>query len=94
MKRERKDASIIARSLRRRRPKPVEIDLTVQFKFGDRPDDTVTVLDDRRVPLVGGVFEQRNRILKAFARLMVKGGVAQPRVLAELIPALRLFRRK
>ena len=51
----------------------------------------VTVMNDRRVPMVGSVFESRDRILRAFTVLLMRTGMAQPKVAKELIPLLRLL---
>lgn len=68
---------------RRRRKEPMEVILTVKFNFGDRPRDNVTLIDERRVPLVGSVFENRDRIAREFLRLLVKAGATRPaRILA------------
>jgi hypothetical protein len=56
----------------------MEVILTVKFNFGDRPRDHVTLVDERRVPLVGSVFENRDRIAREFLRLLVKAGATQP----------------
>ena len=63
---------------RRRRKEPLEVILTVKFNFGDHPRDAVTLVDEQRVPLVGSVFENRDRIAREFMRLLVKGGARQP----------------
>ena len=67
--------------------------MTLRFKFGHEPEDAVTVMNDRRVPLVGGIFESRDRIVRAFAVLLVRTGMAQPKVIREIVPALNLLRR-
>ena len=74
----------LARSRRRRR-EPMEVILTFQMNFGDRPDDSVTLIDERRVPLVGSVFDNRDRILREFLRLLMKAGAQQPRVMRRLL---------
>jgi hypothetical protein len=74
---------------RRRRQDPLEVRLTLRFKFGNAPADQVTVMNDRRVPMVGSVIENRDRILRAFAQTLVSAGLRQPRVLRELFPLLR-----
>lgn len=79
---------------RRRKKTPVDVDLTLRFRFGDEVEDVVTVMDDRRVPLVGSVFDSRDAILRGFTRLLVKLSVTQPKIARELVPALRLFTRR
>jgi hypothetical protein len=79
--------------LKRRRPRPVDVQLTLKMNFGDSKDDAITVIDDRRVPMVGSVFSYRDRIVRAFALLLVKTGMAQPRVAREIFPLLKVLKR-
>ena len=72
---------------------PLEVDLTVSFRFGDEPRDKVTVIDNRRVPMVGSVFDSRDALVRGFVRMLLKAGISQPKVLAELLPALKFIRR-
>ena len=76
------------------RDEPLEVDLTLVFRFGDEPKDAVTVIDNRRVPMVGSIFDSRDAILRGFVRNMLKAGMTQPKVLAEVLPALKLLRRR
>jgi hypothetical protein len=80
-----------ARERRRREREPLEVRMTMRFNFGDTPEEAVTVMDDRRVPLVGSVFDSRDRILRAFTMILVKTGLAQPKVAKELFPLIRLL---
>ena len=76
-----KRAGIIANAVageRRRRKQPLEVVLTVKFNFGDHPHEAITVMHERRVPLVGSIFDNRDRIAREFLRLLVKAGVRQP----------------
>ena len=83
------------KSLLRRRPQsPLEVELTVRFNFGKTPEDAVTVVDQQRIPMVNSVFESRDRILRGFAGLLIKTGLKQPAVAADLFPIARLLRRK
>lgn len=72
---------------------PLEVDLSLVFRFGDEPGDTVTVLDNRRVPMVGSIFDSRDAIMRGFVRHLIKAGLSQPKVLSEVVPALKLLRR-
>ena len=83
-----------ARKPTRRRPQPVDVQLTLKMNFGDKPSDAITVIDDRRVPMVGSIFQYRDRIVRSFALLLVRTGLAQPKVARELFPALKLLRRR
>lgn len=71
--------------VRRRRKQPMEVVLTLKMNFGDRPDDALTLIQNRRVPLVGSVFENRDRIARELLRLMLKAGAMQPRVMRRLM---------
>ena len=72
---------------------PLEVDLTVSFRFGDEPDDKVTVIENRRVPMVGSVFDSRDAMMRGFVKLLLKAGFTQPKVLREILPSLKLIRR-
>ena len=77
-----KRGGIIANAVRgaRKRPKePLEVVLTVKVNFGDRPSEAMTLVEERKVPLVGSVFENRDRIAREFLRLLMKAGARQPR---------------
>lgn len=91
-----RDGSIIpGRRRRRGEPEePLEIELTVAFRFGDQPGDKVTVIDGRRIPMVDSVFDSRDSIVRAFVRLLAKAAVTQPQVLREIVPALKLLPRR
>jgi hypothetical protein len=80
-----------ARERRRRAREPLEVRMTMRFNFGDTPEEAVTVMDDRRIPMVGSVFESRDRILRGFAALLVRAGMTQPKVAKELFPLLKLL---
>ncbi len=75
-----------ARSRRLRKGEPLEVELTVSFKFGDEPGDTVTPIRERRVPMVDSVFKNRDRILRAFVKLLVKTGLRSPKVVGQMMP--------
>jgi hypothetical protein len=68
--------------------------LTVQFDFGEAPEDRLLLLDDQPVPMVGGVLANRDRILRAFARLLVQGSLRSPAVLREMTPLGRRRARR
>ena len=67
--------------------------MTMRFNFGDTPEEAVTVMNDRRVPMVGSVFDSRDRILRGFTVLLLRSGMSQPKVAKELLPLLRLLPR-
>jgi hypothetical protein len=92
---DRGESIIPGRRRRRGEPEePLEIQLTVAFRFGDEPNDRVVVIDDRRIPMVDNVFDRRDAIVRNFVRLLLKASVSQPKVLQELVPALKLLSRR
>lgn len=56
----------------------MEVILTVRMNLGDTPADAVTLLDRRRVPWVGSVFDNRDRIARGLLEVMVGAGLRQP----------------
>ena len=74
---------------KRRTREAVDVELTVRFNFGDDAEDRVTVLDGRRVPMVGSVLANRDRIIRGFMRLLLRTAAQQPRVARELFPWLK-----
>lgn len=75
-----KRAGIISKALQKVRGKqpPLEIELTFKVNFGEAPGDSLTLVDERKVPLVGSVFDNRDRIAREFLRLLVKAGLRGP----------------
>ena len=71
--------------MRPRRKQPMDVVLTLKMNFGDNPDDVLTLIKNRRVPLVGSVFDNRDRIARELLRLMLKAGAMQPRVMRRLL---------
>lgn len=63
----------------------MDVILTLKINFGDHPGDAMTLIEERRVPLVGSVFDNRDRIAREFLRLLLKAGARQPRVLRSLL---------
>lgn len=63
---------------RARHRQPMEVIVTVKFNFGDHPHEAMTLIEERKVPLVGSIFENRDRIAREFLRLLVKAGARQP----------------
>lgn len=73
---------------------PLDVSLTVRFNFGGQAADAVTVIDDRRVPMVGSVFANRDRIIRGFIGLLLKTGLTRPDVARRIIPGAGLLRRR
>lgn len=72
---------------------PLDVRLTFKINFGETPADAVTVMNERRVPMVDSVFEHRDRIVRTFAMSLVRVGLAQPKVVREVFPAMKLLRK-
>ena len=53
---------------------PLDVRLTFKINYGDTPEESVTVMNDRRVP-------------------MLRVGLAQPKVVREVFPPVRLLRK-
>jgi len=88
-----KSPRILAKRPLRNR-EPLEVRLTVQFKFGEEAEDVVKMMDDRRIPMVDSVFKSRQRIVRAFALLLVKAASLQPKVAKEIVPLLKFVARR
>lgn len=80
-------------SRRPRRGEPLEVRLSLKVRFGDAPDESVVLMKDRQVPMVDSVFQNRDRILRGFTMLLLKASLAQPKVVREVFPALKLMGR-
>lgn len=83
---------MIAKGHSRRRREPLEVQMTLRFNFGSEPADVITVMDNKQVPMVGSIFEHRDRLVRAFTTLLVKNSLSSPKVIRELFPALRALR--
>lgn len=84
----------VADKPRRKKPRePLDVRLTFKINFGESPKDAVTVMQDRRLPMVNSVFEHRDRIVRTFAMSLVRVGLAQPKVMSEVFPAMKLLRK-
>ena len=68
----------LARGLQRRPGKRLEVWLTLKVNFGDAPGDAVTLVDRQHVPLVGSVFENRDRIARGLVRMLIKAASLRP----------------
>lgn len=80
-----------------RRPaekEPLEVQLTLAFRFGEEPGDRVVMIDNRSLPMVGTVFDSRDAIVRNFTKLLLQAGLSQPKVLRELVPVLRILQRR
>ena len=83
-----KRPGIISKALgrsRQRRQQPMEVILTLKVNFGNNPADAMTLIEERKVPLVGSVFDNRDRIAREFLRLLMMAGARQPQVLKKML---------
>lgn len=71
---------------RLKKGEPLEVELSVSFKFGEAPDDLVTPINARKVPMVDSVFRNRDRIMRQFAALLFKTGLSSPKVVGRMLP--------
>lgn len=99
-KKDKRDTPVDERSLsarrkaRRESQEPVEVRLSLGFRFGEEEGDKVSMLENRSIPMVGSVFQYRDRIIRNFAMLMLRAGVSQPKVVAEILPTARWLRAR
>jgi hypothetical protein len=63
----------------------MEVILTLKINFGSHPSDAVTLVEERKVPLVGSVFDNRDRIAREFLRLLLVAGARRPRALRRML---------
>ncbi len=82
------------RRKRRSRKDPVDVQLSVSFRFGDEPEDQVTMIDQRRIPMVGGLLANRDRIIRGFVTLLTRTALTQPRLARQLFPLARLVPKR
>ncbi|WP_241695913.1 hypothetical protein [Solimonas terrae] len=48
------------------------------------------MIDNRSVPMVGGIIANRDRVLRGFVNLLLRTAMKQPRVAREIFPLLAL----
>lgn len=73
--------------LRRRKKKPLDVRLTMRVRFGESEDEQVTVVDDRRLKLIGSAFQYRDRAVNFLVYEVLRAGARQPKVYGSLAPA-------
>lgn len=88
----------MAKVFRRRKKKPLDIRLTMRVRFGDQPEEQVTVVNDRRLKLVGSAFQYRDRAINFLVYEVLRAGARQPKVYGGMAPAassmMRSFTRR
>ena len=93
-KRERLSLAERRRKRVRERKEPLEVRMTMRFKFGEEPDDVVTMMDDVPVPMVDSVFKNRDSIVRGFVNLLLRAGLKQPKVAGEVFPLVKFLRKR
>lgn len=73
--------------IRRREKQPLDVRLTMRVRFGEQPDEQVTVVNDRRLRLVGSAFKYRDRAINFLVYEVLRAGARQPKVYGGLAPA-------
>lgn len=73
---------------RRRTRKPLELRLTVVVAFGPEDDDRVTVIDDRKVWMVGSIFQYRDRVARLAMATLIRAALMQPKMASKIMPGL------
>lgn len=71
---------------RKAAPPPLEVTLQVDVRYGAAPEDVVTIVEQRRIPLLGTLFEQRDVLMRGLFKLMMKAAMATPGVLRRRRP--------
>jgi len=71
--------------------KPLDIRLSLTVNFGDRPEDAVQIIPERRLKFAGNVFLYRDRIIRFLLFNTLKAATEQPDVYRELLPSLSLL---
>ncbi len=74
------------RRKRRRAKDPLNVKLSVRFNFGTEPEDHVMVIDQRSMPMVGGIIANRDRLMRGFVRLLLRTAFRQPRIARQVFP--------
>ena len=73
---------------KRRKREPIQVNMTLVVKTGPEPEDKFTIMDNRRVPMVGSVFEYRLRIRRFFVSTLLRVATSSPAVYREIAPGL------
>lgn len=74
-----------------RQREPLRVEVTLVVRTGPAPEDRLTILDDTPVPMVGSVFEYRNRIVRFFAATLVQVAMRSPAFYREIAPGLLTY---
>ena len=84
----------MSKSERRKREKgPLDIRLTMRVKFGDEPEDVVTVVDNRRLKLIGSAFQYRDRAIRFLVYNVLRAGAKRPKIYGRFTPTVTRMTR-
>lgn len=72
-----------------RNEEPLEIYVSFTVRTGKAADEKFQLLDHQRVPMVGTVFDNRDRALRFLAVSLVKVAAMQTNVMRTLLPLIR-----
>lgn len=72
----------------RRKREPLEVNLTLILRTGPEPENQFQILDNRKIPMVGSVFEYRSRIQRFFVSTLLRVATSSPAVAREIAPGL------
>ena len=79
---------------RRKREKgPLDIRVTMRVKFGDQPEDIVTVVDNHQLKLVGSAFQYRDRAIRFLVYNVLNAGAQRPKIYGRFAPAVTRMTR-
>lgn len=73
---------------KKRGPSPVDLQLTMVVNFGDEPDESVTVVDDKELRMVGSALKYRDKAIRFTLFQLIKAGLSQPKVAKEIAPGV------
>lgn len=79
------------RSRRSRRQQPLRIELSLAVNVGDEPEDRVTILNEREIPMVDSVFRYRDRITRFGIGMVWRVVARSPAAYREIVPSLFRF---
>lgn len=71
---------------------PLEIFVSFAVRTGAEPDQHHQILDHQRIPMVGTVFDNRDRIMRYVAMNIIKVAALQTELARSLTPVLRHLR--
>jgi hypothetical protein len=75
-------------SRRRRRREPLQVHLSMVVRTGPDPEDQLTLLNNRKLYMLGSVFEYRARMQRFLVAGLLRVATTSPRVYREIAPGL------